>query len=506
MKNTEQYLRKLLKSSINETLESKANKLMGKIKGMEVEEGFDSPEIKHERGGRDYDKYEFSSKLRPREFMKDYDYDSTTTDEFEYLYNTKDIDLDDELYGDDDDLDPYYKDDDIEPIGEGETCKSCGSELEEGQCNECGSSKMYEEFDDEEELSGEFDNVEGEDNDEESEDIIERYCNKSSDWYDEKRCDYNKEIMSEGKKLVGNQKKLDKNKNNKIDPEDFKLLRKSKKSKMKSDEKEVEEGNEFSGKLANARKSGKKSFQVDGKTYPVKESIEYHIRDHEGDIIKLNENEMVNLIENIVNEQKTRFKSMGKPQGLMTYEKAHKESGKENKEYMKSLQKKMSDYLKDGSKEKFSMDPTHFPKGNGELAKMSKKAYVPSSAVQDYTDNFTAAGLENLDYDGIEPNEDWVSDLVKGSSRTGNNPKWANSVETDVNKKRDKIRKDNLLSVVKKKAYNKAPQPFVVDKTGEDEGDKILTKLESIDEKSKLKINEEFGRMKELLGYNRKTQ
>jgi hypothetical protein len=43
---------------------------------------------------------------------------------------------------------------------------------------------------------------------------------------------------------------------------------------------------------------------------------------------------------------------------------------------------------------------------------MSKKAYVPSNAVQDYIDNFTAAGLENLDYDGIEPNEDWVSDLV----------------------------------------------------------------------------------------------
>lgn len=37
---------------------------------------------------------------------------------------------------------------------------------------------------------------------------------------------------------------------------------------------ETEEGNEFSGELAKARKEGKKSFEVGGKTYPVKESKE----------------------------------------------------------------------------------------------------------------------------------------------------------------------------------------------------------------------------------------
>jgi len=475
MKNTEQYLRKLLKRSINETLESKANKLMGKIKGMEMEEGWDSPEIKKSMDGEDFN---------PKKFKK---------------YK---IDWEDLLQRSDEKplkKDKLDGDDDLEFTEE--TCEVCGSELEEGQCNECGGGKMYEG-----DLSGEFDYTEEEGDDEDAEDIIERYCNKSSEWFNENRCAYNKKIMSESKKLVGKQKKLDKNKNNKIDSEDFKLLRKSKKSKIKSDETEVEEGNEFTGALAKAKKQGKKEFEVDGKTYPVKESIEYHIRDNQGDIIKLNENEMVDLIEEIVNEEKSKLKSLTRPQGLMTYEKAHKESGKENKEYMKSLQKKMSDYLKDGSKEKFSMDPTHFPKGNGELAKMSKKAYVPSDAIKDYTDNFTAAGLENLDYDEIQPDEDWVSDLVKGSSRTGNNPKWANAVETGVNDKRDKIRKENLLGKLKKKAYNKAPQKFVIDKTGEDEGDKILTKLESISEKSKYQINEEFDRMKELLNYNRKTQ
>ncbi len=36
----------------------------------------------------------------------------------------------------------------------------------------------------------------------------------------------------------------------------------------------------------------------------------------------------------------------------------------------KSLEKKMKDYLKDGSKGKFDMNPDIFPIGNGELAKM----------------------------------------------------------------------------------------------------------------------------------------
>jgi hypothetical protein len=238
----------------------------------------------------------------------------------------------------------------------------------------------------------------------------------------------------------------------------------------------------------------------------VEEGFEYHIQDSFGDVIKLNENEMIDLIENIVNEQSGKLKNLQKPRGLVTFEKAHKDSGKENSDYMKSVTKKMSEYLKDGSKGKYEKNPKHFPKGNGELAKMDKKAYKASDAVQDYIDNFTAAGLENLDYDGISPNEEWVSDLVKGSSRTGNNPKWANAVETENNSNRDKIRKNNLLGKLKKKAYNKAPQPFYKDEAGEGEGDKIMNQLESMSKKEKNQINEEFNRIKNLFSYNRKTQ
>ncbi len=93
-----------------------------------------------------------------------------------------------------------------------------------------------------------------------------------------------------------------------------------------------------------------------------------------------------------------------------------------------------------------------------------------------------------------------------GSSKTGNNPEWANAVDTGVNKKRRKVQKDNLLGQIKRKAYNKSPQPIVSDKTGEDSASKLMVKLESTEEKTDKKLNEEFGRMKELLSYNRKTQ
>jgi hypothetical protein len=152
------------------------------------------------------------------------------------------------------------------------------------------------------------------------------------------------------------------------------------------------------------------------------------------------------------------------------------------------------------------MNPEIFPKGNGELAKMDKKAYEPSKDVKDYIDNLTAAGQENLDYDEIHPNEDWVTDNVEGSSKTGNNPEWVNTGKSDINKKRNKIRKDNMLAKIKRKAYNKSPQPIIQDKTGNDSGSKLMMKLESVNEKTTKQINEEFERMKNLIGYNQKTQ
>ena len=475
-----------------------------------------------------------------------------------------------------------------------EVCEQCGGNMNEDVCEQCGTN-LNEDIYDVEDINNkdEFDYVqEEEDIETETNMENEESCKYHMDNFgpeDERTKQFCGSSMNEA--LKGRQRKLDKNKNNKIDAEDFKLLRKGEKDikkmnnlskrhgmeeqetkegrhfgsfddnewiddkdrifnndfdfdydeeefndypsfkekhpdsiwfggkdyfdtykkhhnrplKVRSRKFETDEGNAFSGALADAKKSGKDSFEVDGKKYPVKESV------------RMNEKELVNLIEKIVLEQKTtnvkdpaeknNLKTIGSAPGLEKYKQVHKKDGKENEDNIKAVAQKMKDYLKDGSKAEYDTNPKIFPKGNGELAKMSKKAYVPSGAVEDYIDNFTAAALENLDYDGIEPNEEWVTSNIEGSSKTGNNPDWANTGESDVNKKRNKIRKDNLLGKLKRKAYNKAPQPVVSDKSGEDKGSDIMNKLdESVNDKKTKQINEEFNRIKSLMGYNQKTQ
>ena len=266
-----------------------------------------------------------------------------------------------------------------------------------------------------------------------------------------------------GERLYGNQKRIDKNKNGRIDGEDFKMLK--------------------------------------------KEMYELTLEGTNKKFI-FSENEIIDIIENIVLEEKKKKKkttTKRKSDPIKLTRANQEKSKKENDDYIDSVVKKMKDYLKDGSKGSYEMNPRHFPKGNGELAKMSKMAYIPSDAVGEYIDNFTAAALENLDYDEIHPDEKWVDDLTVGSSRTGNNPEWANAVETPTNQRRNKIRKDNLLGKIKRKAYNKSPQPVVNDNSGNktDKASKIMMKLESQNER---KVISDIEKMKDLISYGKKTQ
>ena len=326
------------------------------------------------------------------------------------------------------------------------------------------------------------------------------------------------EDYSKGQKYIAKQAKP----YNKIGAEDFKVLRSKKKRKMEEseysegqdpyagegvgleetecvecgymEESETEEGNKFTYELELAREKGKKEFSVDGKKFPVKESYQF------------SENEMINFIERIVEEEK-KFRAGKEPKGYREYDKAHRQDKKINDEYVESVVKKMKDYLKTGSKGKFSFEPKIFPAGNGELAEMEKMAYVPSDAVGEYIENFTAAALENIDYDTFQPDKDWVDDNIVGSSRTGNNPKWANAVETPTNKKRKEIKDKNLWRKTELKAYNKAPQPVYKETIGnsKDGSSNIMKALESEDRSNK-KLTEEFNRMKNLIGYSSKTQ
>jgi hypothetical protein len=217
--------------------------------------------------------------------------------------------------------------------------------------------------------------------------------------------------------------------------------------------------------------------------------------------LKLTEEEMIDLIEKIIEEQKI--------EGIKTQDSAMKQSKKDTDDYMKDLMKKFKDYLKDGSEGKFEMEPKHFPKGNGELKKMEKMAYTPSPGVEEYIDQIArSGGMENLEYDQIKPNEEWLDKNILGSSETGNSDEYANAVPTDVNKSVKKRKDDNILAKLKAQSYNKAPQP-VTDFAGHHINDEKFAGIEvkeSKESKIKNNINEDLERMKKLFSHNYKTQ
>lgn len=226
--------------------------------------------------------------------------------------------------------------------------------------------------------------------------------------------------------------------------------------------------------------------------------------------IRLSETELIDLIEKIVTEQKKKGNIADKtPVGLEMTQKVLRQDKKENTSSLKDTAKKMSEYLKDGSKGKFEESPKHFPKGNGELAKMDKKAYVPDSDVEEYIEEFSyGGGMENLDYDEIKPNEEWMTNTIEGSSKTGNSPKYGNAVETELGKKINAKRKKNMFSQEKKNTYKKSDQPTSSSEKSSEQkkSDKLFAKLESTEDNGHKLVMEQLDKMKHLFTYNRKTQ
>ena len=468
----------------------------------------------------------------------------------------------------------------------GDVCE-CGGTMYEGVCEQCGD--MNEGIYDVDDIdnSNEFDYVQ-EDDSEFTEEPNVQGCRYHIEKFGEDD-PVTQEVckgVNINEALKGRQGRLDKNKNNKIDTEDFKMLRNNSKTvedikkvnkistRHGMEEQETEEGNTFTGALSKARKTGEKDFEVNGKKFETKEGKETfiqkvsekmdkkgtegsfkrycggevtksciekalesgspslvkkanfakNIKGYEGakhkkrikESYRLTETEMVSMIEKIVLEQKSKevkdpaeknnIKGFGgSPRGLEVYKKAHKSSGKENDDNIKDVTKKMKDYLKDGSKGDYDMNPKIFPKGNGELEKMKKTAYEVSKDGDEFIDDYLRPGMQTLDYDEIHPNEDWMNDNIEGSSRTGNNSEWANTGESEINTKLNKTRKKGAYTKAKRAAYNKAPQPVISDKPGQESGKGLHIKTESTDKKQK-QISEEFDRMKSLIGYNQKTQ
>jgi hypothetical protein len=364
---------------------------------------------------------------------------------------------------------------------------------------------------------------------------------------------------------------------------------------------ETEEGNEFTGALADAREKGKDSFEVDGKEYKVRKeskdekkwiqktdmkkgALHKKLGVAEGDKIPqaklkalkkelmkkgegdkklsaadskllkqvnlaltlkdikesvnkltLTEDELIDMIEKIVVEQKVKDKaeknniSKKEATGLKKTEKVLAASGKENEDYAKEVVKKMKDYVKAGSKGEYTESPETFPQSNYTMDKMKEKTmkYHPSQAVDEYIDAFAHPGMTNLVYDEIKPDDKKIDKYLKGDSTTGNAVRdkdgkaLGNVVPSDLGDKFKKNYDDNLYGAEQMNvSYKRQPQP--VDVGGSDKMDgslksirkgstakaqKIVNQLESKqEEKKKTKVNEDMEKMKNLITYNRKTQ
>ena len=278
-------------------------------------------------------------------------------------------------------------------------------------------------------------------------------------------------------------------------------------------EEEMEEGNAFSAARAQAIKDGKDSFEVDGKTYPVEgeedelEEGGMYMKESKKKVVTLSESEMIELIQRLVMEEKEAV-------GTKETNKVLKDSKKVNDEAMADVNKKMKEYVKDGSNEGYEENPEGFPKGNGEMGEEDKMMYHASDAVEEYIDQIArSGGMENLEYDAIKPDEEWIEMNIMGDSKTGNSSEYANAVKTDANEKVNDRRKKNWLAQLKKDSYNKSVQP-VEDVAGRKKGDKaamstddVMSALtEGTEDKTTKKVNEDINRMKSLLGHNYKTQ
>jgi hypothetical protein len=412
-----------------------------------------------------------------------------------------------------------------------ETCNECGGMMDEGECKECGGKGDMEVM----ENNRKLEKISNKDIEDLLGDIsmdLKKGRRKPDMEIDEEESESSYEMKE---KLYGKQNKLDKNKNGKLDKEDFEMLHQNEEEQLyevefekEMEEGETEEGNAFTGMLKKTKKGD--SFKVGGKKYIDRSSIDEKT-ERKGKVaesILYTESDLIDLIEKLVIEEKSKFKS-SEPKGYKEYEKVHKADKKENNDYLKSVAKKMTDYLKNASDKgsKYEMkETTKFPTENGGLTAKRKK-YTPSKAVDDYIDAFSYPGQTNLRFDEIKPNKKNIEKYLKGDSTTGNaqvdkdGNALGNVVPSEVGEKFYKNFEENLYGQEQADAsYKRQSQP--VDVAGDDteegslntkrpKGGKtaqsVLNKLsESIDEKKKEILNEEFEKIQKLMGYSKKTQ
>ena len=256
-------------------------------------------------------------------------------------------------------------------------------------------------------------------------------------------------------------------------------------------------------------------------------------------VLSLTETELIDMIESLVLEQKVKDTSeknnISKKEatGLKKTEKVLEKNKSEGDSYFKELVKKMTDYLKDSTKGKYEMDPENFPQSNYDMEKEhNEMKYHPSEAVEEYIEAFSYPGMTNLVYDEIKPDDERIGKQLKGDSMNGNAVRdkegkaLGNVVPSKVGERFKKNYDENLYGAEQMKAsYKRQPQETIeVEGNGKTKGSlkskqqgadksssinkatKILNTLESTENKKEKLVNEEMEKMKNLIGYNRKTQ
>jgi len=250
--------------------------------------------------------------------------------------------------------------------------------------------------------------------------------------------------------------------------------------------------------------------------------------------LKLTEDELISLIENIVMEQKVKDTdnkeniSKKSPEGLKKTQKVLDANKKENNDYAKEVVGKMKDYMKDmfsGGKG-YDENPEDFPQSNYDMEKEHKeKKYHPSDAVEEYIEAFAYPGMTNLVYDEIKPDDEMITNQIKGDTKNGNavtgkDGKALGNVSKRSEKVGDRFKKnfdENLYGAEQMNvSYKRQSQPVDVagdkkqsgglKKSSTNKAQKIMNQLESTEDKKSKIISEEMNKMKSLISYNRKTQ
>jgi hypothetical protein len=381
--------------------------------------------------------------------------------------------------------------------------------------------------------------------------IIEKVAYESHNHMLDKLDEMNDQIENEtenmentqmDEKLYGNQSKLDKNHNGKIDSDDLKMLRKDESNEEEcmecGDGYMEEEGSSLEQGVTQDYSPVNEGMVCNecGVGYMDEESgicnecgyMEEHAQDGDSEnvcpkcgkqlcecgmgmyetkskTVRLKETELINLIKNMVSESMKGIPQTPGVPGVTFTKKAQQGSKKENNDAITAVEKKMKDYLNfDGN------DHSEFPHQNGMA---TKKATINNTKEQDEEVAKNFAGLQNLDYD-LEPSEQFKKRLkmaIEGDTLMGNAPTTEKaSIKPSNGADKGKEAKEKSGTSIPTPETAKKIEKQVKDRQ-KDKDNRVLYPKEKIPvSETKVNftniLNEELNKMKNLSSYNKKTQ